>query len=59
MILEVPKELKFPDDLLKDPAVIDKRQVDGTASWDVEARILVAHTYSLTLITTIQAKFRP
>ena len=47
MNLEVPKELKFPDDLLKDPLGADKRQVDGTASWDVEARILASHTHRI------------
>ena len=39
---EVPKEFKFPDDLPKDPSAADKWQVEGAASWDVEARILAS-----------------
>ena len=42
MNLQVPKEFKFADDLLKDPLVADERQVNGTASWDVEAKILAS-----------------
>ncbi len=39
---EVPKDFKFPDDLPKDPSAADKWQVEGAASWDVEARILAS-----------------